>query len=138
MPPHEGGITCWDMIDPRERDSRRPDLTRIARRTHHDVLPGGLVSGGGALVGVADVHDDEPAVEVVLDVVHSHLLHLRVAGHHVGAVSGPDGRGLAGRGDAAGRDGGAEADRMGGEGGHFDASTEDRGRGGRSGSCAEK
>ena len=81
--------------------------------THHDVLPAGLVSGLGALLGVPDVDEDEPAVEMVFDVVHVYLLH-GCGGDVSAAGDAHDGAGA--RAHGAGRDGSGKGEGSGGSG----------------------
>ena len=92
--------------------------TRKRPCTHHDVLPAGLISGLGALLGVPDVDEDEPAVEMVLHVVHVDFLHgsggdaSAAGGAHDGAGARAHGAGRHGGGEGKGSGGSSHARRV--------------------------
>lgn len=83
--------------------------------THHDILPGGLVSSLLGLVGVPDVDEHEAAVEVVLHLRDGNFRHGRLGGD--GSAGGAGELGGAAAHDAR-RDGGLEGHGGGTHGGH--------------------
>ena len=82
--------------------------------TYHDVLPAGLVASLCTFFRVSNVHQNEPAIEVVLYLGRGHLLDSRNADATRAAGGADDGAGTHG----AGHNGGGERQGRGGDSGH--------------------